>query len=235
MTTLTVADLTQSTLSGTGVFDVLMRANKAHLDSEFDKIRIKGSEYATVYLGSLQAVMQTAIQFLLQREKISLENQILEQQLVIAQLSVEKMAAEVLLITQQKDNLVLQAVNIPKEGLVLDGQKCKLDAEFDLLQSQNLKSMTENALLAQKVVTEKAQTTALGVDADSVVGRQKELYMAQKEGFSRDAEQKAAGIMVGTWNARRMTDEATIAGATNQLDDATIGRSIAKLMAGVGA
>ena len=48
MTAIAVTDLTQSTLEGTGVFDVLMRATKVHLDAEFAKNRIKGSEYATV-------------------------------------------------------------------------------------------------------------------------------------------------------------------------------------------
>lgn len=256
MTTLTVADLTQANLAGTGVFDVLMRANKAHLDSEFDKNRIKGSEYATVYLGSLQSVMQTALAFLLQREKNNLEAQLLEQQIILAQVEVQKANAELALlelnltkipaeiahleaqtqlVDQQKTNLVLQALNIPKEGLNLDAQHCKLQAEFDLLQSEKLKSAAETSLLTQKNATEKAQTIALGVDTDSVVGRQKELYAAQKDGFSRDAEQKAASILIGTWNARRMTDEATIAGPANQLDDATIGRTVSKLLTGVGA
>ena len=58
MTTLTVATLTETTIEGNGVFDVLMRANKAHLDKEFALNGIKGAEYATVYLGSLESVMR---------------------------------------------------------------------------------------------------------------------------------------------------------------------------------
>lgn len=41
--------------------------------------------------------------------------------------------------------------------------------------------------------------------------------------------------MVDSWNVRRTTDEATVADGTNLLNDATIGRTIAKLLAGVGA
>ena len=84
MTTIAVTDLTQSTLEGTGVFDVLMRANKAHLEAEFNKNRIKGAEYATVYLGSLTQVMQTALQFLLTKEKTDLEAQLLHKQILLA-------------------------------------------------------------------------------------------------------------------------------------------------------
>ena len=75
----------------------------------------------------------------------------------------------------------------------------------------------------------------MGVDENSVVGRQKLLYKAQTDGFSRDAEQKAAKLLVDSWSTRRATDEGTVADATNMLNDATVGRSVKKLLAGVGA
>ena len=312
MTDLTVADLTQTTLEGTGVFDVLMRANRAHLENEYDKNRIKGAEYATVYLGSMESVMRASLEFLLQRQKISLEAQLLEQQILLAQVEVLKanaavdlvhaqiantqaelaiiqanalkipaeialltaqtsmsdqqrlnlidelqtatlqrsklvqetenlvtqelqIAEQTLLSTQQRTNLAAQASNIPKEGLVLDGQKCKLDAEFDLLKQELLKSTSETALLTQKNATERAQTTALGVDDDSVIGKQKALYQAQTAGFSRDAEQKAAQLMISTWNSRRMTDEDTAHTLENKLHDSYVGAAVQKMLTGVGA
>ena len=319
MTTIAVADLTQATLEGTGIFDVLMRANKAHLEAEFNKNRIKGADYATVYLGSLTQVMQTALQFLLTKEKTDLEAQLLQKQIALAQAQIDKTASEklqveaqTLLINQQKANLVAEATNIPKQGLVLDAnkaqieaqtllvgqqktnliaealnipkqgllidankaqvtqqtdnllsqkaqviaqtelvtqqkanailegtvlvaQECKLRAEFDLIESNTLKSAQETALLTQKTATEKAQITALGVDGDSVVGRQKALYVAQTDGFKRDAEQKAAKLLVDTWNVRRTTDEGTVADATNKLNDLNVGKAVQKLLDGVGA
>jgi hypothetical protein len=214
MTQLAVTDLTQGTLAGTGIFDVLMRANKAHLDAEFEKNRIKGAEYSTVYLGSLTQVMQTALQFLLTKKKEDLEAQLLEEQIAL---------------TDQ------QRLNAIAENAVLVAQECKLRAEFDLIQANILKANQETALLAQKVATERAQVTALGVDADSIVGRQKSLYLAQTNGFTRDAEQKAAKLLVDSWNVRRTTDEGTVADGVNLLNDATVGRAVTKLLSGVGA
>lgn len=214
MTPITVADLTQATLEGTGVFDVLMRANKAHLEAEFAKGRIKGSEYSTVYLGAVTQVMQTALQFVLAKEEARLKNELLEKQ--------------ALLVVQQTANAVL-------EGAVLVAQECKLRAEFDLTTASILKTNQETALLSQKVATERAQVTALGVDDNSVLGKQKTLYQAQTDGFKRDAEQKAAKLMADTWNVRRTTDEATVADGTNQLNDAAVGRAIGKLLTGIGA
>jgi hypothetical protein len=51
----------------------------------------------------------------------------------------------------------------------------------------------------------------------------------------RDAEQKAAKVLVDTWTVRRTTDEGTSANTTNQLSDAHVGRVIGKLLSGVGA
>ena len=216
-----ISELTTTTLEGTGVFDVLMRANKAHLQAEFDKGRIKGTEYATVYLGALEAVMQTSLQYVLQREKM-------EAEVALVRAQTEQVAAQMALTEQQTLNAVT-------ENLVLLAQECKLKAEFDVLMETKLKTAQETELLLWKVNTEKAQTVALGVDENSVVGKQKALYTAQTTGFTRDAEQKAAKLMVDSWNVRRTTDEGTVADGVNNLNDAAVGRAVTKLLNGVGA
>lgn len=298
VTPITLAQLTEAQVAGTGVFDVLMRSVNAQLELEFKAGRIKGAEYATVYLGSMQSVLQTSLQFLLQRDKATLEAELVKAQVLqataqtalvdqqIAQ-SVKQAAlleqqrvnladelatavkqrakldqevtnltsvkaltdaqaaqstqqttnlvsekasidAKTLLTTQQKDNAII-------EGTVLTATTCKLQAEYDNLLAMKLKTDKEADLLGWKTTTEKAQTLATGVDDNSVIGKQKSLYGAQTAGFTRDAEQKATKIMVDTWNTRRMTDDATMADATNMLNDATVGRAVNKMLAGVGA
>jgi len=209
-----LSDLTEARVSGNGAFDLLMKAAKAHLDEEWNKNRIKGAEYSQVYLGSLTAILDSSVQFLLQKDKYAREADLIE--------------AQIDLIRQQ-------IVNAEVENRVLEATVCKLKAEYDLLLEQRLKTTEETGLLAQKKVTERAQTVEAGVDEGSVVGRQKQLYMAQTNGFTRDAEQKAAKLLVDTWSVRRTTDEGTVADGTNRLDDVTIGRAIAKLLSGVNA
>lgn len=289
--TITNAQLTEVTPDGNGLFDILMRATRGHLNDEYTAQRIKGPEYSQVYLGGLTAILDNATRFLLERDLKDLERQILEVKLAQALLEKDKIAAEILLVNaqvvlagkegdkiaadilrinadislteqqeanlvleaanvpkigakldaevlligQQKANLLLQADNIPKEGLVLDGQKCKLDAEFDVLVEQKIKTAAETGVLNQKKVTESAQTNGTGIDENSVIGRQIKLYNAQADGFIRDAEQKSTKILTDTWNTRRMTDEGVVADTTNKLDDATIGRAITKLLAGINA
>lgn len=214
MTAITNADLTTKTVGGNGVFDVLMSAAAAHLEAEFAKNRIKGTEYSEVYLGAMTQVLQTATQFLLTKQKADLEAQLLVKQIA--------------LVEQQR-------VNAVTENTVLVAQECKLRAEYDLTMANILKANQETALLAQKTASERAQILALGVDDDSVLGRQKSLYQAQTDGFKRDAEQKAAKVMIDTWNVRRTTDEGTVADGTNMLNDAAVGRAVTKLLSGVGA
>ena len=212
-TAITTADLTTKSLTGTGVFDELMASVNVHLQNEYAAQRIRGPEYATVYLGAMQTVMQQSIAFLLAKEKAEKDTALVEE--------------ETLFVTQQKANAVIN-------GTVLTAQKCKLDAEFDLIQDQELKVVAETALLTQKKVTEQAQTSSTAIDTASVIGKQISLYAAQTDGFTRDAEQKAAKIMVDTWNVRRTTDETTDADSTNKLDNTNIGQVITKLKAGIG-
>ena len=68
VTPLKVADLTQGKLDGTGSFDVLMRAVDEHLLSQFTSNRIKGADYASAYVNSLQAVLAQVTAFELQRQ-----------------------------------------------------------------------------------------------------------------------------------------------------------------------
>lgn len=248
MPALTNADLTTTTLDGTGIFDVLMRAAKAHLEEEFKKGRLKGPEYSTVYLGSMEAVLKASLDFLLQKNKNDLEATLLQKQIELAEKEVLKAAAEldileaqllkvpqeVLLLTAQTALTTQQTANAVIEGTVLTAQKCKLDAEFDLLQETKLKTVQEKELLLWKVATEKAQTLATGVDDNSVVGKQKLLYAAQTAGFTRDAEQKVAKLMSDTWNVRRTTDEATAADPAH-LGDTYVARAVDKMLTGVGA
>jgi len=288
---ITLSNLTEAEVTGNGVFDVLMKASKAHLEEEFNKNRIRGPEYSQVYLGSLTAILSASIQFLLQKDKTSLEADLLNKQIELATVEVQKAQAELAIlqanlnkipaeialleqqklnlqdelltsaiqrnkITQEIDNLVAQEaqsvaqklqiegqtlliaqqkLNAITEGTVLVAQECKLRAEYDVLMLTKDKTTSETALLNQKSATERAQTTSTGVDDNSVIGRQKTLYVAQASGFKRDAEQKAAKIMIDSWSVRRSTDEATAASATNKLDDTFIGQAVQSMLTGLTA
>jgi len=251
MAAITVSGLTagSGSLTGTGVFDELMKAVEAHVKEEYSKGRIKGGDYATVYLGALQSVMDRSLQFMLQQQRTDLEAQLLQEQIQNAIAERTQIEAQTALTNQQKINLQAeklqteaqtglieqQTANAITEGTVLVAQECKLRGEYDLIMEQKLKTVAETALLNQKKVTEQAQTDGAGIGPDSVVGKQISLYEAQKDGYIRDAEQKAAKLLVDTWNVRKTMDDTTPVSSVNKLGDEYVGASVQRLLDGINA
>ena len=169
-------DLTTKVVNGTGIFDELMTAAHAHLDQEWGKQRITGTQYAEVYLGQMTAVLQQSVAFLVQRDAIYLNN-------LLTQAQIDKANKELVL----------------------------LDKQIELIEAQIASQEANNTLIAQKVKTEKAQIQDI-VDGEAVVGvtgAQTALYKQQKEGFIRDAEQKALKIISDTWITRKTVDDGT--------------------------
>ena len=69
-----VVDYTNPALpewSGSGVFDKLMHAINGNILVQYESGRIKGPEYAQVYLGSMQTAVVEAMKFMLTKEQIA--------------------------------------------------------------------------------------------------------------------------------------------------------------------
>ena len=234
LTNMPVERLTEAKLTGKGVFDVLMQSVKLHLEQEYNQNRIRGTEYSQVYLGSMTAILEQSTRFLLDKDKSFYEIALVEAQVRLADAQVRLVEKQIEKEDQEATLRAAQVAKINREILTMDISDNLLTAQVLLAQAQKISTDAQSALVIQKTNTEKAQTLAAGVDVDSVVGKQKALYQSQIDGFKRDAEQKAARTMIDTWNARRTTDEGTVADATNRLDDSTIGKAVEKLLVGVG-
>ena len=69
-----VVDYTNPALpewSGSGVFDKLMHAINGNILVQYESGRIKGPEYAQVYLGSMQTAVVEAMKFMLTKEQLA--------------------------------------------------------------------------------------------------------------------------------------------------------------------
>lgn len=62
------ADITTAAVDGPGVFDVLMRGFKAHLEQEFNVGRITGDDYTKTYIALTESAMSQGIAFLLGKD-----------------------------------------------------------------------------------------------------------------------------------------------------------------------
>jgi hypothetical protein len=232
---ITLASLTEARVDGSGVFDTLMRAMAGHLEREFDDNRLRGADYANVYLNALTPVLQNAVGFLLQKDEAAYKAQLVEAQIRLTEVQIRLAEAELEREILTKALLAAQVDKITQEILNLKAEECVLKAQYDIALSTNLQTIAQTTLVNQKVATEKAQTSGIGIEVGSVIGKQIALYTAQSDGFTRDAEQKAAKLMIDSWNVRRTTDVGTVADATNQLQDSNVGRAVSALLEGVGA
>lgn len=87
-TRLTETDLTSRTVGGSGLFDGLMASIAAQLNSEFEAGRITAKEYSTSYVALSQSAMNSAVQYLLQKDQQYWQAELIKQQAKAAELAV---------------------------------------------------------------------------------------------------------------------------------------------------
>ena len=195
MSDIAITDVTNATalVAGTGSFDVLMDQIEIRLDAQYLKQRISGTDYATVYLGALQAVMQQAIAFTLQQETAGLEADKVSQEIETTIGATAKMYAEVALLDQKQITELAQTTD-PTGGLA--------KAAFD-------KTAAEVVLLDQKTTTEIAET----VDPTGGLKlAQMNLFEAQTSGFAGKHENELLKIYLDTWAVVYSINDGDLAG-----------------------
>ena len=196
------SDITDGCPQGEGVFDKMMKSVKSHLMEEYNAQRIRGSEYSQVYLNALQASMGQSIQW-------QLGAQIAENQAKLIEKQIEGQEKQNLLLEEQRALLIAQTSQVTQQTQNLVQELANLVAQEALINAQALEKTyqvqdllpAQKVILDQKLITEEAQTkttTSQGA-VTGTMGAQRELYAKQKDGFDRDAEQKAGRIVTDTW------------------------------------
>jgi hypothetical protein len=153
-----------------GLFDQLMKSVEFHLDKQYKQNRMKGADYAQVYAGSIQGVMQYTTQYLLgimlideQKAKLKADISLTETQERQLELQSELIELEKLklkyqieqLLPLEKDKLVLEIERVRQEGLLIAAQIDKIAAEIlhmiqqeELWDAQELKITAEIGFIA---------------------------------------------------------------------------------------
>lgn len=209
--------LTGGALDEAGVFDELMRSFKSHIQEEHDANRITDQNYSTVYLGGMEAAMRAALEFVLNKElnnarieqiqkqnlKLDEDTALVQAQIALINKQIEQATAEIALINARviteghnSDLVEENAVNAGKQGVILDKQAQKIDADKDVSVEQKFN------LQAQRM------NTVNSLPVEGSIGKQKELYQAQIDGFARDAEQKLSKMLLDAWSVSRTTNDA---------------------------
>jgi len=192
-----------------GLFDQLMQSVSFHLDKEYTKQRLRGTEYAKVYVGAIASVMQNTTQYLLgtmlfkdQQQKMAAEIDFIQTQEKQIEVNIELAELEKIKLEYEIEQILpLQKTKLQSEIDLIDAQELKVDAEVSHMTAQQAlwtkqgnKIDKEITFLTSKIATEDANTQSGIATADSLVGRQNTLLKAQRYGFAGDMQIKAAKL-----------------------------------------
>lgn len=173
---------TENIVAGDGIFDQLMQTVTKHLDAQLAAGRLDTTTYGTVYLGAMQSVISSSIQYSLQvkdtETKINetVENGKKDRALKDAQTT--KVLNESALVTQQVSELTANGL---KDRAVKTEQIVKMQEEVDLLQRQE------------------SEMAANGVKDRDLKTSQKALYDRQTAGFEDNKLQKLFEAQINAW------------------------------------
>lgn len=140
--------------AGTGVFDKLMAAVNDQIESQYLNNRITGSDYANVYLGGMQAVLQQSMQYVLQEqlteaqiEDVIAGTALKEKQTEIAE--VERLAKtyekDTLLVDQHNTNVAQQEA-LYTDRVLKDKQAAKLGLDNVMKNAEAIRATDPNAV-----------------------------------------------------------------------------------------
>jgi hypothetical protein len=201
--------LTDTNITGSGLFDVLMRSIKAHLKEEFNANRIHGKEYSQVYLGSAQSAMSQAIQFLLQKDVSYYQAIEIKEKAVQAQ---KQTAITEALLEQSKLDLdikYLQAQAANVDLAIKKAQLADINAGYCLKEAQiNLVTQQKESELARVSDTRSDGAPVAGSigKENTIKERQATLYQEQASAYSTDRKVKVAKILSDAYAVNKAQD-----------------------------
>jgi hypothetical protein len=177
MADINLDNLTNSTdgEDGTGIFDKLMVSVEHHIKEQYDEDRITGNDYATVYLGAMQAVLQQSMSFLLEEQKADKEADLIQAKIDsevknseaggVIDLQKQKLQEEIDLVVAQTANQYQQIdasrQDTVRRNLINSKEAIKLDKETELLISQNSELLL-NGTIERALKTEQTIATESG-------------------------------------------------------------------------
>lgn len=184
MTDIAVTDLTNATAlgNGTGVFDKIMQTALLHIDGEYNDGRITGSDFASVYLGSLQTVLAQSVEFLLKEQAAGLQAD-----LITAQIA-EQTAATLRADKESEEKLDLIRGQTAKEYETIKFSQDKTTRD-NLLNTKQIAKIVEEIYNVQADTTDKNYVTqvsrpgeAASVNSDIAIKAQQEYMLKDKNG-----------------------------------------------------
>ena len=98
------ADANNVTWTGTGIFDRLMSAINGNIQAQYESGRITGSDFANVYLGSMQTSISESVKYVLNKDSIAKGLEAQDVQIAISEVQLAESSEKWLLQKQILEN-----------------------------------------------------------------------------------------------------------------------------------
>lgn len=223
---LTIGLLTECKVDGTGCFDKIMTACKAHLLEEFKANRITGAEYTKAYTAMMQSALQFAVQYLLGKDNAYYQALGTQAQALAG--NIDAYTAKVRLAIAQAQAHITKA-QYANQVLGLSAT----EKQTGLVAEQTNTQVKQQALLHEQTEQAHAQVSDTQLDGSTLVtgytGNQNKLLQQQVTAFKKDAIVKAAKIYSDSFATQLSMSTATVEGTG--LDANGIGIAMGKLQA----
>lgn len=136
-----ISELTDTTVSGSGVLDKLLTTLRHNLEEEFDQGRISGSEFAQVFTDLYQATLTGAISYSMSRHKLAYELTNLENEGLLTAARIRELEENLKKIPLEMAHLTAQTEAVTADtNLRLPAEVANLGKQGELLTQQVLES-----------------------------------------------------------------------------------------------
>ena len=168
-----ISDVTEVLISGSGAFDVFMRAGSTQLQTQYDAGRIKGADFAAAYVQMMQLMMTSAIEFVLKKFETEMAGELFKSQYM-------KAAFEALTAQQSANKMIADAY-------LTKVQACELplnSAADRILKEEQAKAQAKSVDLYDRQIQgfdDKAQESILKIIMDSWAAQGVEITATQAD------------------------------------------------------
>lgn len=160
-----ITDVTTGVIGGDGVLDKLLSTMTEHLTAQYEKRRITGVEYATLYLGAYQATLQQALALTLAKETQAYEIKNLDWEAKLKEAQYNLAVKQLEAATYELNTKTpIEVDNLSKEGVILAKQASNLDIDA-ALKNKELDTATYN--LTTRLPVEVANLTKQGLSTEA--------------------------------------------------------------------
>ena len=212
-TTLNIAELTTASLTGTGVFDVLLQTLRLHLDREFTSGRITGTAYATVYSQALTSFLQQATAYCLSKAKLALELKQMQEVIELTQLQQTKLTAETNLVESQQSQVEAETAKVlyettyvlPENVKVIKNQQDQLIAQTNKVTTDTVISIKQGHLTDAQTCQVKAETNKVNAEVTLKLPEDVELIKRNQASVTAQIAQATAQTAQTTAQTAQVT------------------------------